>query len=237
MKTFAYLFICFWSVQVMAQNDSIPKKNKEPKMYFGAYVSIGLNRYYVASEFITESHTGSYQNIGLMIDVKLYKKLWLQLDANHSFNREGRINFKKDSFDTDIVFRKTTSGETNALVYIKYQIYNKSKWNIFIKSGIGFGFFSATLGSKYSNIAFNQIQGGTMSIPMTNTNYYTLSTGFDINYSIKQHFILFSQLLFNSGINSIFEKTEYFDTGNLGGNIHIETLIPQTLIYSLGVKF
>lgn len=224
--------ICLLTLSVQAQSDTIPKKNKEAKTHFGAYYSIGLSSFSVKSSQTTESFLGQYQNFGFMVETKLYKKLWLELNLNKSLNRDGKINFKQDTFNADIFIKR--SGESTAILYIKYQIITKSKWSMMAKLGLGFGTFNTEVYNK--DISSKQTEYFYFYTHIGNQNYYTFSAGFDINYKIKKHLMLFSQVLFNTGMN-ILIKPEYIHTGNLSRYIHMESLIPHTLIYSLGIKF
>ncbi len=217
---------------VWAQNDSIPQKNKEAKMHVGAYYAMGLSRFYVDSKLNTRSDIGSYLSYGIMLEFKVYKKLWLELNLKHAFQRDLKINFTQDTFNVDFLIKG--SGEATAMLYIKYQILNKKKWSIMTKLGLGIGtfFFEAyhkENSRKQTDYFFAPFSFG-------NLNYYSFSGGFDINYKLRKHLILFNQVLFNTGIN-ILREPENFRNGSLSRPIHIETMIPQTLIYSLGVKF
>ncbi len=217
---------------VWAQNDSIPKKNKEAKMHVGAYYAMGLSRFYVDSKLNTRSDIGSYLSYGIMLEFKVYKKLWLELNLKHAFQRDVKINFTQDTFNADFLIK--SSGEATAMIYLKYEILNKKKWSIMTKSGLGIGTFSAETYNKENSR--NETRYFYSPSYFGTYNYYSFSGGFDINYKLKKHLVIFNQILFNSGFNTLTETT-YITRGSLSRPIHIATLSPQTLIYSLGVKF
>ncbi len=229
-----FLIIIFQITSIVwAQNDSIPKKNKEAKMHAGAYYAMGLSRYYVNSPFSVESDIIPYKNFGFLLELKLYKKLWLELNINEVLQREGKINFTQDTFNADILVK--VHAERTCLVYLKYQILNKSKWTAMAKLGIGYGNFIAETYSKEHSkreTKYSSFPG----IIVGNSHYYSISTGFDVNYRIKKHFIIFNQVLLNWGTN-LFKEPENIQNGRLSRSIYTETLIPQTLIYSIGLKF
>lgn len=235
MKLLSILIITFFQITSLAwaQNDTIPKKNKESKIHVGAYYSIGFNRFSINSDLNVESYNGPYQNFGFMVETKLYKKLWLELNINQSLKREANINITKDSLNTDFLIKETL--EPTVFLYLKYNVWQRKKLSLMPKIGLGFGIFEGRI--YYKDNAKNQPFYPNFYTLISNDNYYTFSTGVDLNYKIKPHLIVFSQILFNSGVNIL--KEPYYHLYNSSQNryIYIEKITPQTFIYSLGIKF
>lgn len=235
MKNFVYLFICFWSVHLMAQTDSIPKKNKERKFHAGIFYSLGISYLNVSNEsgVKSESNAGSYQNWGLMVETKIYKNFWLELNANRLLSRNGQINFIGDTTNIDMQIRNGI--ENTILLYIKYKVLQKSKVNLMAKAGLGFGTIFSRIYTK-NNIS-KQTQYSEQFATLGNMNYYSFSIGFDANYQLNKHITLFNQFTYNWGMNILKEYYLGVRTNDSNNYVLLNEITPQTIIYSLGIKF
>lgn len=236
MKLLSILIITFLQITRLAwaQTDTIPKKNTERKFHAGIFYSVGLSTLYIPNEngLVAEANIGLYKNWGLLVETKIYKNFWLELNANRILGREGQIHLTKDTLDIDVQIRDGL--ENTVLLYLKYKVLQKKKINVMAKLGLGFGTIFSKISVKNNRTKQTEYYSRPGSI--SNLNYYSFSLGVDANYQINKHIILFNQLTYNFGTNALKKYSLYVSTDDTYEAIVLENLIPHTLIYSLGIK-
>lgn len=234
-QLFTWIVFCLLSLNLAAQTDTIPKKNKERIFHAGIFYSVGLSTLFVKPEsgFTTTSNIDLYKNWGLLIETKLYKNFWLELNAYRSLGRDGLIHLTSDTVDIDL--RIKNGIENTLMLYLKYKVMQKKKINVMAKLGVGFGTVSSGVYTKDNSLKekeyFHQ------SIGLSNFNYYSYSLGIDANYQVNKHIILFNQLNYNMGTNTLEKRPLGISRVNTNSLISIENVTPHTLTYSLGIKF
>ncbi len=234
-QLFTWIVFCLLSLNLAAQTDTIPKENKERKFHAGIFYSIGLSTLYVPNEngLKASSNIDLYKNWGLMIETKLYKNFWLELNANTILVRDGLMHLTKDTVDVDIKLKDGM--ENTVLLYLKYKFLQKKKINVMAKLGIGFGTMVSEIYSK--NNRTNETVYFRQGRYITNRNYYSFSLGVDVNYQLTKYIIVFNQLTYNMGTNAITDKnlpirTRYTDT-----LLYLNNVTPHTFVCSVGIKF